>query len=119
MTGPPVLNAIIFFMGGQIAEITSKCKLKNDTEVILDGNFSPHGGYTAIARVAVPYQSLQFMRLYRFDISSIFARPPLKSTGRKPFMADPKALTVIGENFDGGPCFIAKDKHAAAERVCF
>lgn len=59
------------------------------------------------------------MSLYRLDIAGIFARPPLKSTGRKPFVADPKALTVIGENFDGGSGFVAKDKHTAAEWVCF
>ena len=88
-------------------------------EVILGRNSFPHGSNTGVARVAVPDQGLQLMSLYRLDISSIFARPPLKSTGRKSFMADPKALTVIGENFDSGPGFISKDKHTAAEWVCF
>lgn len=59
------------------------------------------------------------MGLYGFDLSGIFVRPPLKSPGRKPFMANPKPLAVIGEDFDGGPAFVAKDKHATAQRVCF
>jgi hypothetical protein len=95
-------------MAGQIADISLKCKRKIIFKAILVRNSSPHGGYPRLVWVAVPYQGLQFMSLYRLDISSIFFRPPLKSTGRKSFVAYPKSLTVISENFDGGPAFVAK-----------
>jgi len=59
------------------------------------------------------------MGFYSLDISGIFIRPPLKPAGGKPFMADPESLPVIGQNFDGGPAFIAEDEHITAKRVCF
>ena len=34
-------------------------------------------------------------------------------------MAYPKSLTVISENFDGGPAFVAKNEHITAKRVGF
>jgi hypothetical protein len=121
LTSPPNLlwYIILLFKGGQIANSLSKCKWKMIPETVSGRNSSPHGGYTRVAWVAVPYQGLQFMGLYRLDMSSIFFRPPLKSTGRKPFVTYPKSLTVIGPNFDGGPAFIAENKHITAKRVGF
>ncbi len=51
------------------------------------------------------------------DRCGLFFRPPLKPAGRKPFMADPKALAIIGEDFDGSPAFIAEDKQITAKRI--
>ncbi len=34
-------------------------------------------------------------------------------------MAHPESLSVIGEDFDGGPAFIAEDEHITAKRICF
>jgi hypothetical protein len=57
------------------------------------------------------------MSPYGLDMSGIFARPPLKPTGRKPFMADPESPAVIGKNFNGGSACITRNTIIGAVRM--
>jgi len=75
------------------------------------------GSDGCLVRVSIPQQKLKFMDGQNPGFFSLVARPPKKFPCGQPFLAQPEALSVIDQNFDGGSPFIAKYKHITGKRV--
>jgi hypothetical protein len=68
-------------------------------------------------RRAVPDQHLHFVNGQLSKRKPPVGRPDIESTLAQSFLTQPKPLTVIHQNFDGGCSLIAENKDMAGKRI--
>ena len=69
------------------------------------------------AGIPVPQQQMQLMRIQRASAAAIGFGPSGEAPLRKPFLAEPKTLTVVDQAFDGVTTTRTKDKECPAQWV--